>query len=152
MQNNTVKTVRLNKDGYVKKQESYQETLKEEDIIKLLEDYIEVDNDEISKIPLHTHLRYFVIKDTPNGQQKLFRMGGLLSNKDNCEEYIILSNGKNSWSVQIKNSIIYRKMTVDEIKENLNNIILEKDNTIKKYKKEIKRLRDVLTQHNISYK
>ena len=28
--NNTVKTVRLNKDGYVKKNESYQETLKEE--------------------------------------------------------------------------------------------------------------------------
>jgi len=150
--NNTVKTVRLNKDGYIKKTESYQETLKEEDIIKLLEDYIEVDNDDIGKIPLNTHLRYFVIKETQNGQQKLFRMGGILSNKDNCEEYIILSNGKNSWSVQTKTSLIYRKMTLDEIKDNLNNIILDKDNTIKKYKKEIKRLRDLLTQHNISYK
>ena len=151
MQNNN-KTIRLNKDGYVKKNETYQETLKEEDIIKLLEDYKEIDNEDIGKIPLNTHLRYFVLKDTQNGQQKLFRMGGILSNKDNCDDYIILSNGKNSWSVQTKKSIIYRKMTLDEIKEELNNIILDKDNIIKKYKKEIKRLRDLLTQNNINYK
>ena len=161
---NTQKTIRLNggdKNKYVKQINDYkptndtktfQETLQEDDIAVLLQDYIEVEYDDLVKIPMNTHLRYFNIKQTPNGEQKLFRMGGTLVNKDNPQEYLVVSNGKHSWSIQVKNAIIYRKLTNDEIKEEYKNIISQKDNEIKKYKKEIKRLRSLLKDHNIEYK
>jgi hypothetical protein len=153
---NTQKTIRLNGgDKYVKPtndSKTFQESLQEDDINVLLQDYIEVDFDDLVKIPMNTHLRYFNIKQTPNGEQKLFRMGGTLVNKDNPQEYLVVSNGKHSWSIQVKNAIIYRKLTNDEIKEEYKNIISQKDNEIKKYKKEIKRLRSLLKDHNIDYK
>jgi len=157
MQNNNYKTVRLNgkggsKDNYIKPDKTFQDTLQEDDINVLLEDYIEVEYEDLVKIPMNTHIRYFIIKQTDKGEQKLFRMGGNLVNKDNPQEYLVLSNGKHSWSIQIKNSIIYRKLTNDEIKEEYKNIISSKDNDIKKYKKEIKRLRNILKDNNIEYK
>ncbi len=178
------KTIRLTKTGNKPVDENnktFQETLNEEDVDKLLEDYKEIDNDELCHVPLNTHLRYHTIKQLENGQvKKLFRMGGLLSNKDNCSEYVILSNGKNSWSVQTKTSIFYRKMKLEEIKEEYEQLLDEKDEeinklkkiinklktiennqnsenqedlqeTLKKYKKEIRRLRDILKENNINY-
>jgi hypothetical protein len=161
---NTQKTIRLNgkgvltpneKDNYVKPStdiKTFQQSLQEDDITVLLEDYIEVEYDDLVKIPMNTHLRYFIIKQTQNGEQKLFRMGGNLVNKDNPQEYLVVSNGKHSWSIQVKNAIIYRKLTNDEIKEEYKNIISQKDNEIKKYRKEIKRLRLLLSENNIDYK
>ena len=154
--NNIQKTIRLNGgDKYNKTSidgKTFQESLKEDDIQVLLEDYVVVNYDDLVKIPMNTHLRYFIIKETQNGEEKLFRMGGNLVNKDNPQEYLVISNGKHSWSIQVKNAIIYRKLTNDEIKEEYKNLISLKDNEIKKYRKEIKRLRTLLKNHNIDYK
>lgn len=172
MQTNTQKTIRLNgksggnfttisnngkiipsnNDNYIKPDKTFQDTLQEDDINVLLEDYKIVEYDDLVKIPMNTHLRYFIIKQTPNGEQKFFRMGGNLVNKDNPQEYLVVSNGKHSWSIQVKNAIIYRKLTIDEIKEEYKDLISQKDNEIKKYRKEIKRLRLLLSENNINYK
>ena len=175
------KTIRLTKNSNKpvnQNNKTFQETLTEEDIEKQLEDYVEVETDEICKIPINSHLRYFTLKQMPNGTfKKLFRMGGFLSNKDNCSEYVILANGKLSWSVQTKSTIFYRKMKLSEIKEEYEELITEKNEEIekykkvieklknnnnneneeelknenKKYKKEIRRLRDILKENNIDY-
>ena len=42
-------------------------------------------------------------------------------NKDNYDKYIILTNRKFSWSVNTKESILYRKMTDEEISKNVDN-------------------------------
>lgn len=179
--NNSIKTIRLSKTNKPSTNKTFQEQLTNEEIEELLEDYKEVDNDEINSIPLNSHLRYYTLKNENGNIKKLFRMGGFLSNKDNSSEYIILTNNKNSWSVQIKNSIIYRKMNLQEIKDeyeeiiddkdeeienlkkSINKIISEKDlvidteiknelkSELSKYKKEIKRLRNILKDNNILY-
>lgn len=79
------------------------------EIIEKLQGYERVDN--ISMVPLNTHIRYFV--KMPNGGQS-FRFGGFLIDKQNPEKYIILTNGKESWSVQTNTSILFKKMNRDE--------------------------------------
>ena len=184
--NSITKTTRLSnlktKKPVDDNNKTFQETLKEEDIEKLLEDYKELEDGEIALVPLNSHIRYFTIKRMPNNEvKKLFRMGGTLTNKDNPDEYVILSNGKSSWSVQTKQTVFYRKMKIDEIKEEYEDVIEEKNeeieklkktiekfksntnvendnnveeykNDIKKYKKEVRRLRDLLKEHNITYR
>ena len=136
-----IKTIRLT--STIRPTKTFQEKLTNENIEQLLEDYIEVDQDQLFKIPINSHLRYYTIKELPNGsREKLFRMGGQLMNKDNCNEYVILSNGKNSWSVQTKTSIIYRKLKIDELKDNFEQQIKDKNNTINKLKKQIDNLKN----------
>ena len=122
---------------------TFQEKLTPEMIEQLLSDYIEIEHENLFKIPINSHLRYYTLKETSNGQrEKLFRMGGQLVNKDNCNEYIVLSNGKNTWSVQTKTSIIYRKMKIEEIKETYENQLYEKDEIINKLKHKINKLKN----------
>ena len=59
-------------------------------------------------------------------------MGGFLSKID--KDYVILSNGSLSWSVQKKNTVFFQKMNFNDLKEEL----IEKIS--KKYEKKIKKL------------
>ena len=142
-------TKRLSKDtDYKRPKSTIQDKLSADEIQEKLEDYIEVE--DISKVPLNTHLRYFTIVTEPKKKtsKKMFRLGGFLSNKNEYEKYVILSNGKNSWSVNTKTSIFYRKMGVEEIKESykdevdeLNELVGKKNKEIKKLKKELDKLK-----------
>lgn len=114
------------------KKKTYQEQLTDEAIEKLLEDYVEVEADKISQIPIKSHLRYYTLKEENGNIKKLFRMGGQLVNKDHYEDYLMLSNGKNSWSVQTNSAIFYKKMKIEEIKEYYKDLLEEKDKKIKK--------------------
>lgn len=130
---------KLNDKNYIRPDKTYQETLTADEINEKLEGYEKVEN--IAEVPLDTHIRYFIInKDGEN----LFRTGGFLHNKTNPETYIMLSNGKNIWSVQIDNAIFFKKMTHKEELEALHNLykskLLEKDLIIKKLKKYIKKI------------
>jgi hypothetical protein len=58
------------------KKKTYQEQLTDEAIEKLLEDYVEVEADKISQIPIKSHLRYYTLKEENGNIKKLFRMGG----------------------------------------------------------------------------
>jgi hypothetical protein len=65
----------------------------EAQMLSKLENYVEVDN--IDYVTINTHVRY-VVFDTRVGKY-LFRLGGLLAMKH--PTYVVLSNGKQSWSV-----------------------------------------------------
>ena len=67
-------------------------------------------------------------------------MGGQLHKNNGLPEYIILFNGKTQWSVQVKDTIFYRKMTISEIKEEYEKIIKDLIEKNKKLKKQIKEL------------
>ena len=99
------------KNGYERPSSTFTEQLSKEQINERLMDYTKVD--DLYKVPLGVHLRYFVEKDG----EKLFRMGGQLYKNTGLPDYVILNNGKAQWSVQVKDSIFYRKMTLNEIKE-----------------------------------
>jgi hypothetical protein len=123
------------KNGYSRPDITYTDQLSKEQIEKKLEDYKKVD--DIMKVPLGVHLRYF----SDVGGKLAFRMGGQLHKNTGLPDYVILSNGKTQWSVQVKNTIFYRKMVLQEIKEEYEKIILEHKEKIKKLKDEIKTLK-----------
>ena len=108
--------------------DTYQSKLTDADIEEKLKLYKKIDNvEEITKLPLNTHIRYFsVTKDDKGKKTKKFRLGGFLNNKDNFDKYIILTNKNVSWSVDTKTSILYRKLKDEEIDKNIN---IEKQQT-----------------------
>ena len=100
-----------------------------DEIIEKLRGYVRVD--DISEVPLNTHIRYFV--KNPDGDLGLgttnvdsqaqvnpargdqsFRLGGFLVDKQNPNKYIILTNGKNSWTVQVNTATFFKKMNREE--------------------------------------
>jgi hypothetical protein len=118
---------------------TYTDKLSKKEIESLLLDYEKVD--DITLIPTGTHLRYFENKD---GELK-FRLGGTLTIKTGLPDYCILSNNKVSWSVQIKNTIFFRRISIKEIREeyeekllNKEKDIIELQSLVRKLKKEIR--------------
>ena len=102
-------------NGYKRPPKTFQETLSTEQIKEKLKDYTKVE--DISKVPIRTHVRYFVYQKDPqtNKLNRLFRLGGRLVNKDHYDKYVVLSNGKHSWSVNTSTAIFFRQMNPDEI-------------------------------------
>ena len=120
-----VKTKRLNNRNGNK---SYQESLSPSEIKKKLEEYEQVD--DIDNVNIGNHLRYFTFN--PSTGEKQFRLGGFLSKID--QEYVVLNNGEFSWSVQKNKSVFFKKLSFNELK----NELIEKIS--KKYEKKIEDL------------
>jgi hypothetical protein len=120
--------------------DTYQSKLTEADSEDKLKMYKKIDHiEDIAKLPLNTHIRYFsVTKDNDGKKIKKFRLGGYLNNKDNYDKYIILTNKNVSWSVDTKTSILYRKLKDEEIDKNIN---IEKQQT-EVFKDENSKLKD----------
>ena len=113
------------KNGFERPEITYTDQLSKEEIQDKLADYSKVE--DIYKVPLGVHLRYFVKKDG----QMLFRMGGQLFKNNGLPEYVILKSGTNAqWSVQIKDTVFYRKMTLAEIKQEYEDLIKKKNEKI----------------------
>ena len=134
-------TMRIGKDNYQRPKSTMQDKLTDADIKELLATYVLVD--DIFKVPIGSHLRYYTMKDG----KKVFRMGGLLNNKDNADKFIVLSNGRLTWTVQTKSSEFYRKMSVEEIREEYENTIREKDAKIKKLREKLNKYIDIATKY-----
>jgi len=133
--NPIIKTRRLSRDtSYKSNNDSYQSKLTKEDIAKKLEDYVRVESNKVTTLPLNTHLRYFTIN--PKTGEKNFRLGGYLTKVGDNNEYVILSNNELSWSVQLATTIFYRKLNQVEIKDQLQTEI-END-----HKKQMQLLKD----------
>ena len=125
-----------------------QQSLSPDEIKEKLKEYAPLE--EIDDAPINSHIRYFTVDKKTNKKQ--FRLGGFLTKKD--KDYVVLSNGKLSWSVQKHNSIFFKKMSYDELKEELIDkisnkfekkiMLLEKENealksTLKDIKKTVKK-------------
>lgn len=142
-------TKRLSGKEYIKKGLSYQESLTNEEIKKKLEEYKHVT--DISTIGLNTHIRYFTTNIKTG--KKMFRLGGFLSKVNLSQGYIILNNGNLSWSVQLKGSILFEKMTFAEFKKELKKTYDNKyKSKILKLKEENKNLKSALKEIKNKYK
>jgi len=120
--------LRITETEYERPLITHTEKLSKQQIQKLLEDYEQINNiEELSKVPIGTHLRYFDKKDN----ELKFRTGGVLIVNTGLPDYIILSSGHISWSVQIDTSIFFRRVTLKEYKEEVEKSLLEKEATIK---------------------
>lgn len=140
----SIYTKRLSRDTtYKPSEKTYQSSLSNEDIAKKLEGYKRIESNKISTIPLNTHLRYFTVN--PKNNEKSFRLGGFLSKYGDNSQYIVLNNGEKSWSVQLGGSIFYKKLDLNEYKEQ---VVSEVDESLKKQMdmlmKENKKLKDAI--------
>jgi len=119
---------------------SYQSCLTKDEIRNKLDDYERVNN--IFSVNKDTHIRYFI----KEGDDYKFRMGGLLYYKCENDGYVVLNNGRHTWTVQVKDTQFFKLLNKTEIKEKLKNQFqkeLEKkdkkirdlNNTIKDLKK-----------------
>ena len=130
------KTIRLKKSIYKRPNQTITDTLQHPDAYKeKLKGYTEVK--DIDYVTVNTHVRYFVY-DIEESKWK-FRTGGLLKRKH--AKYVVLSNGKYTWSVQREvvtdstNDIFETKFFKILTKAELSEIALEKQ------QEEIERLR-----------
>jgi hypothetical protein len=116
---------------------TYTDKLSKKEIESLLLDYEKVD--DITLIPTGTHLRYFENKD---GELK-FRLGGTLTIKTGLPDYLILSNNKVSWSVQVKNTLFFRRITIKEIKEEYEEKLLKKEKELNELRALVRKLKEI---------
>jgi hypothetical protein len=117
-----------NKDNYKRPEITYTDKLSKSQIKELLIDYERVkDIKDLEKIPPGTHLRYFEMKN----KELKFRTGGVLTVNSGLPDYIILSNGKLSWSVQVATCIFFRRVTIKQIREEYDKLLFKNDATIK---------------------
>jgi hypothetical protein len=139
-------TKRLSRDtSYKKPEQTYQETLTDTQIAEKLIDYSRTKGDDIFNIPIGTHIRYFAI-DQKTGE-KQFRLGGKITKFGDNKKYIVCSNGQYSWSIQLANSIIYKKLSTEEVKEKVKkNVIKDTENEMDKIKEENKEIKKIIKQ------
>ncbi len=116
--------------GYVKPETTMTESMSNDDIKKVLEDYKKVNASELIK---SDHVRYFVINDDKTTS---FRLGGWVLKTDGMPDYIVLTNGKLNWSVQCINAIFYKQMTQTETIDQYKLAITLKHDEVEKYKYE----------------
>ena len=129
---------RLAGDSYKRPTVTYTDRLTEEQIRDQLQDYAQIK--DISKVKLGSHIKYF----SDVGGEKKFRVGGTLINNSGLPDYVVLLNGKSTWSVQTKNTIFFRQITISDIKEEYEEIIQNKDKEIIKLKNKIQVLSEKL--------
>lgn len=101
---------RLSNTTYKRPKVTYTDNINndKEAVLDYLNGYEQIE--DISKIALKTHIRYFTLEK--DGTRK-FRLGGTLIKKH--KDYIVLVSNNKTWSVQLKNTIFYRKMTIPEV-------------------------------------
>lgn len=135
-------TKRLSRDTqYNKSKKSYQESLSPDEIKQKLEEYKPIE--DIRTVALNTHVRYFTVNNKTG--EKQFRLGGFVTKI--ADEYVILANNNLSWSVQIKNTIFFVKMSFSDLKDEIIKKISKKfDKEIVELVEENKKLKDTIKQ------
>jgi hypothetical protein len=124
---------KISDTNYDRPELTYTDLLTKKDIEGLLLDYEKVDVDKLDKILIGTHIRYFENKD---GELK-FRVGGILKVKG-LPDYIILNNGKVGWSVQVKKCIFFKKISIESVRNEYKQLLIDKDIELDKLRSYIK--------------
>lgn len=133
--------------GYKRPDKTYQDNLTYDEIKEKLKNYTKVK--DLTQIPLNTHIRYIEKKLNPLTQkiETKFRLGGYLVNNKNPDKYIVLSNGRVKWSVQVPNTVFY--MSTKEKDDTLNQLT-DKDKN--KFEKQIEELKLIIADQELKIK
>jgi len=133
--NDNTNNIKNKKKSYTRPELTYTDKLTKQEIEAMLEDYEKID--DLESVPIGSHIRYF--KKESNGKMK-FRTGGTLMVKE-LPTYIMLNGMYGMFSVQIKNNVFFRRITIKEIKEEYDEKILDKDRDIEELRSLIKQLK-----------
>lgn len=122
--NQKYKTTKLSQDNYIRPKITATDLIDPDEIKERLKNFEKVE--DISSIVPNIRIQYFEITDDKKFR---YRQGGtLIVNK--YPDYIVLSNGRKSWSVQIANHVFFKQIDIDEIRKQYEKIIADKDRKI----------------------
>jgi hypothetical protein len=137
--------------SYRRPKTTLQDKLTYDEIKEKLKNYEKITN--FDDIPLYTHLRYIEVKEVNGKKEYKFRLGGYLINKKFPDKYVVLSNGRLKWSVQVANTVFYKSLAKNEDEEDpkllkqeiakLKDLLVEKELEIKKLKNKNKELKEI---------
>lgn len=136
---------KLGDEKYDRPDQTYTDKLTTDEIKQKLEDYKKVT--KIEDVPTGTHVRYFIKKDN----KMLFRLGGIIISNTGLPEYIVLGNGGKTWSVQIKNTVFFSKISLKDVQKEYEEIIFDKDAQIKGLIMENKEINSQLNKYKKKY-
>ena len=126
-------------DNYAKPEITATELLTPDEINTRLKNFYRVVPEDIINIPVNTRIQYFQVSSENKFK---YRTGGnLIINK--APLYLILSNGRKNWSVQLDTHIIFAGYDIDKIKIEYEKKLLEKENKIKQLTLYIKKLKKI---------
>ena len=129
-------SVNIKNDNYKKNGNTIQDKLTPNDIEILLEDYEIITS--FNELKNGSHIRYYTLINN----KKVFRMGGSIIKLDLEKKFAVLSNGRVNWSLQLnKNTIIYKKMTTEDVKLFYENELDNKEMELKKTKTKIEKIK-----------
>jgi hypothetical protein len=118
---------KISETKYVRPPLTYTDKLSKQQVKELLIDYEQIKSlDDLNKVVQGTHLRYFEYKDN----ELKFRTGGILT-ISGFPDYLIMSSGKVSWSVQINKCIFFKRITIKQVREEFRKKLIDDDATIK---------------------
>lgn len=104
------------------------EVLSADEIRERIKNHEQIQNP--SDLRYGDRIQYFEILQ--NNEYK-YKIGGtLIINKS--PDYIVLTNGKKNWSVQLKQHIIFREISVDKLREHYERLLGDKNRTIEELK------------------
>lgn len=129
--------------AFERKRDKVEQTLTDEEIDNLLEDYIEV-SDPLS-IDIDSHVRYFTIAFEKGKAKKVFRLGGKLFSISPDGDYLVLKHGNNVIQAYTKQSIFYKHLSIGEIKQEYEDILDKYEDEILDLKRLNKKLYTELT-------
>jgi hypothetical protein len=102
---------KLSEDNYVKEDKSASDMLTADEIKDRLQNYERIYEEDMHNLKIDDKIRYFEVLE--GGKFKYKPGGFLLVNK--APEYLVLVTSRGSWSVQLKNHIIFRAKSVEEV-------------------------------------
>lgn len=114
-------------DNYKKSSITATELLSPDEINTRLKNFYRVSPEDVINLPIYTRIQYFQV--LPDNKFKYRTGGNLIVNK--FPSYLVLSNGRKNWSVQLDTHIIFAGEDIDKIKEEYEKKLLEKDKKIK---------------------
>ena len=124
-------------DKYKKPAITATDLLSPEEINDRLQNFYRVKPDDIDSLPINTKIQYFQVS---SDDKYKYRTGGtLIVNK--APVYLILSNGRKNWSVQLNSHIIFAGRDIEKVKDEYEKKIAEKDKKIKHLTLYIKKLK-----------
>jgi hypothetical protein len=134
-------------DSYQKPEKTATDLLSPDEIKKRISNYEQVHGEALAEIVPNTRVQYFEVLEDKSFK---YKPGGIvIVNK--YPDYMVLSNGRRNWSVQLINHIIFKEIDIDSLKSNYDTIIAEKDRQIEqlkhliiKKKKEIEQLKAMI--------
>lgn len=130
------------KDGYVRPKFTPSDLLSAEEIKKRLFNFEKVKTEDIPNLGINLRIQYFEVID---GDKFKYKPGGrIIQNK--APDYLLISNGRFNWSLQLDKHIIFAELTTEKVKMEYEQKLQQKDREIEHLRALIRKQKKIIEE------